>query len=293
MSNSPADIRHQRQRLRNGLLINCATAGESDGDAVLLMHGWPQTNHAWRHVMPLLASRYRVVAPDLPGFGNSSKPQAGYDKKTIALSLHDLMQSLGHDRYHVVGHDLGGQAAYPVAAQHPDAVRSLTLIEAGIPGLGDKDNAANPWLGGSWHFGFNMLADLPELLLAGKEREFLRYIFFRDTIGLVVTDAITSGDLDRYAGALSQPGGLRGSFAHYRAMMQDREDNRALAKRPLAMPVLMMGAERGAGLSWLDTIEAAAAHVETALVPDSGHYLPEERPREVADILSGFMSGSG
>jgi pimeloyl-ACP methyl ester carboxylesterase len=289
MPSSSVEIFHRRQRLRNGLLLNYA-AGGGAGDAVLLMHGWPQTNHAWRRLMPLLASDYRVVAPDLPGFGNSSKPQGGYDKKTIALSLHELMQSLGHERYHVVGHDLGGQAAYPVAAQHPDAVKSLTFIEAGIPGLGDKDNAANPWLGGSWHFGFNMLADLPEILLTGKEREFLRYIFFRDTIGLVVTDAISSADLDVYAAALSQPGGLRGSFSHYRAMMQDRQDNRALASQKLAMPVLMMGAQCGAGLSWLDTIEAAALHVETALVPGSGHYLPEERPGEVAEILSSFLS---
>ncbi|MET0537437.1 MAG: alpha/beta hydrolase, partial [Xanthobacteraceae bacterium] len=282
-------IYHERHRLRNGRLLNYA-AGGGGGDAVLLLHGWPQTNHAWRRLMPLLASDYRVVAPDLPGFGNSSKPHSGYDKKTIALSLHELMQSLGHERYHVVGHDLGGQAGYPVAAQNPAAVKSLTLIEAGIPGLGDKDNAANPWLGGSWHFGFNMLADLPEILLAGKEREFLNYIFFRDTIGLVVTDAISNADLDIYATALSQPGGVRGSFSHYQAMMQDREDNRAFAKHALTMPVLMMGAQCGAGLSWLDTVQAAALHVETALVSGSGHYLPEERPSEVADILSSFIA---
>ncbi|MFD0663509.1 alpha/beta fold hydrolase [Thermocatellispora tengchongensis] len=254
------------------------------------MHGWPQTSRAWRRVLPALAARHTVVVPDLPGFGDSSKPASGYDKRTVAGHLRELMRGLGHERYHVVGHDLGGQVAYALAAQWPGEVAALVFVEAGVPGLGGSLDAANPLLGGSWHFGFNMVPDLPEALVAGRERAYLRFLFLRDSIGLVRPEAIGPDDLDAYAEALAAPGGLRGSFAHYRALPQDIEDNRAWsAAGRLAMPVLVVGARQGVGLGWLDTVRAAAERVEARLVEDCGHYLPEERPEELVEILAGFL----
>jgi pimeloyl-ACP methyl ester carboxylesterase len=285
----PGTVRQRRVRVGD-MVLGCRLAGA--GPAVLLLHGWPQTGHAWRHVVRLLSDRFTLVVPDLPGFGTSSKPPGGYDKLTVARSLVQLMGQLGHDRYHVVGHDLGGQVAYPVAALAPDQVRSVTFVEAGIPGLGDKDDAANPWRGGSWHFGFNMVHDLPEALVAGREEAYLRHLFFRDSIGLCVTDAIGPDDLAHYVAALAQPGGLRGSFGHYRALLQDRSDNRALAATPLAPPALVVGADHGIMLGWRDTVEAAfAGAVHGVLIPDSGHYLPEEQPEALVAALDTFWTG--
>lgn len=277
-------------RVRAGdLVLAVTTAGA--GEPVLLLHGWPQTSYAWRHVLPLLADRYAVVAPDLPGFGESAIPSGGYDKRTVAAHVRALMHELGHERFHVVGHDLGGQIGYALAAQWPDEVTRLVFVEAGVPGLGRSIEAANPLRGGSWHFGFNMLPDLPEELVAGRERAYLRFLFLRDSIGLVETAAIGPADLDVYADALARPGALRGSFAHYRALPQDIADNQAWAAAArLPMPVLVVGAAGGVGLSWLDTVTEAAEHVASVLVPGSGHYLPEERPAELAGLLTEFLS---
>ena len=281
-----------RVRVGDVALAVTAVDGPAGGGApVLLLHGWPQTAHAWRHVAPLLAARHAVVAPDLPGFGASTIPADGYDKRTVAGHLGGLMRELGHQRYHVVGHDLGGQVAYALAAQWPDDVASLVLVEAGVPGLGRSMESANPLTGGSWHFGFNMLPDLPETLVAGRERAYLRFLFLRDTIGLVETAAIGPADLDVYAGSLARPGALRGSFAHYRALHRDIADNRASASaHRLTQPVLVVGAEAGVGLSWLDSVQEAAEHVESVLVPGSGHYLPEEQPAALSDLLVDFLS---
>jgi len=283
MGGMAEDLSSVRVRLP-GHVVNCVVAGE--GPAVLLLHGWPQTAYAWRRVVPLLADRHTVVAPDLPGFGASSRPAGGYDKRTIAGVLADLMAALGHTRYHLVGHDVGGQVAYPLAALHPEAVRTLTFVEAGIPGLGGSLAAANPLTGGSWHFGFNIVPDLPEYLLAGRERGYLEFLFRRDTVGLYVTDAIDDAALEVYTRALAAPGAVRATMAYYRALPADIADNRALcAAGPLHVPTLVVGARYGVGLGWLDTVEAAVADVSARWIEECGHYVPEERPAELARLL--------
>ncbi|MET0133764.1 MAG: alpha/beta hydrolase [Kibdelosporangium sp.] len=268
-----------------GCVLNCTVTGE--GPAVLLLHGWPQTSYAWRAVVPLVADRYTVVVPDLPGFGASSRLTGGYDKRSVAGILHALMSHLGLDRWHVAGHDVGGQVAYPLAAMYQESVRSLTFVEAGIPGLGESLAAANPLTGGSWHFGFNMVPDLPEFLLAGRERGYLEFMFHRDSIGLYVTDAIDDAALDGYARALAAPGAVRATMGYYRALPTDIADNRQLsATGPLRVPTSVVGARQGVGLGWLDTVTAAASRVTTSWVEDCGHYVPEERPAELARILT-------
>ncbi|MES9604824.1 MULTISPECIES: alpha/beta fold hydrolase [Actinomadura] len=268
-----------------GHAINCVVAGQ--GPAVLLLHGWPQTAHAWREVVPLLADRYTVVVPDLPGFGASSRPDGGYDKRTVAGVLAELMAALELTRYHLVGHDVGGQVAYPLAALRPESVRSLTFVEAGIPGLGESLAAANPLTGGSWHFGFNMVPDLPEFLLAGRERGYLEFMFRRDTVGLYVTEAIDDAAMDVYTRALAAPGAVRATMGYYRALPVDIADNRELcAAGRLRVPALVVGARHGVGLGWLDTVQEAVTDVSARWVEDCGHYVPEERPAELARLLT-------
>ncbi|MER7282609.1 alpha/beta hydrolase [Dactylosporangium sp. NPDC000244] len=279
----PAAAEPRRHRLP-GAVLNCSVTGA--GPAVLLLHGWPQTRYAWRFVQPLLEQHYTVVVPDLPGFGASARLPGGYDKKSVAAILHALMSHLGFATFHVVGHDVGGQIAYPLAACYPASVSSLIFVEAGIPGLGHSERAANPLLGGSWHFGFNMLDDLPELLLAGRERPYLEYLFRRDTIGLFVTEAIGDADLDVYARALAGPGAVRATMGYYRSLPADIEDNRALCRNaPLAMPVTVVGARYGIGLGWLDSVREAAPAVSSHLIEDSGHYVPEEQPEQLVSLI--------
>jgi len=277
--------RRERIRLRNHT-IAATIAGQ--GEPVVLLHGWPQTSHAWRHVVPLLAERYTVIAPDLPGFGESSHPSTGFDKKTIAGVVRELLTTLGHSSIRLVGHDVGGQVAYAYAASWPQEVSHLTMIECGIPGIMEP-SVANPLLGGSWHYAFNMMSDLNEALVAGRERVFLRYVLWRDQVGLFNAQAITDGDLDVYEAGLRQPGGLRSSFAYYRSLPQDAQDNRDWVQRPLSTPVQLIGAEHSYGESWLSSMGSVAERIETALIAASGHYPPEEQPALLVSHLSRFF----
>lgn len=278
-------LRRERIRLRNHT-IAVTLAGQ--GDPVVLLHGWPQTSHAWRHVVPMLAQHYTVIAPDLPGFGESSHPSAGFDKKTVAAVVRELLATLGHSSIRLVGHDVGGQVAYAYAASWPQEVSHLSMIECGIPGIMDP-SAANPLLGGSWHYAFNMMADLNEALVTGRERTFLRYVLWRDQVGLFNAQAITDADLDVYEAGLCQPGGLRSSFGYYRSLPQDAHDNRDWTQRRLPMPVQLIGAEHSYGQAWLASMGSVAQRVQTALIPASGHYPPEEQPALLASHLSRFL----
>lgn len=280
-------VRVTRERIRlNGTTIHCAVAGS--GEPVVLLHGWPQTWYAWRKVIPLLASKYTVIVPDMPGFGDSAHPASGYDKKTIASTLRELIKSLGHERIRLVGHDMGGQVAYAYAAQWPQEVSHLTILECGIPGI-MSEAVANPLQGGSWHYAFNMLPDLPESLVQGRERLFIRYVLFRDKVGLFDPEAISEQDLDVYEASLKHPGGLRASFEYYRALHQDALDNRAWVKSKLAVPTQTIAAAHAYGNDWLNSVRNVAQHVDAVLIPQSGHYIPEEQPALLAENLLRFF----
>lgn len=239
--------------------------------------------------MPLLGRDYRVIAPDLPGCGFSSKPQTGYDKKTIAAHLARMMASLGHERYFVVGHDMGSQVAYSLAAHHRDAVAGLVFMESGIAGAGLEDDM-NVATGGSWHFGFNMAGDLPETLVRGRETEFVSFLFYRDNIGVVSADSMTDSDVEVYASALRRPGALRGSFAYYKALFDDIEHNRMQIEKPLEMPVLAVSAERGYKGGATKVMERVATDIESVIIAESGHYVPEEQPVALATALAQFFA---
>lgn len=259
--------------------------------AVVLLHGWPQTSLAWRRVMPLLSSRYDVVAPDLPGFGYSSKPDHGFDKKTIARRVREFVQSLGLSRIVLVGHDLGGHVAYAYATQWPDEVSHLVFIESSLPCFGQEE-AMNVATGGSWHFGFNMAGDISEELVRGRERVFVEHFMRRETVGLFDAKSVSGDDIEHYARALARPGGLRASFSYYRTLPMDRVDSRVWGQTPLSMPVLAVGADWGYGAASSQTIRRVAADVDDVIIARCGHYPPEERPRELAAAIQDFLERS-
>jgi pimeloyl-ACP methyl ester carboxylesterase len=259
------------------------------GVPIVLLHGWPQTSRAWRRVTPLLSPVSDVVVPDLPGFGYSSKPEGGFDKKTIARRLRDFVQALGLSRTALVGHDLGGHVAYAYAAQWPQEVSHLVFIESSLPSFGQEE-AMDVSNGGSWHFGFNMAGEISEELVRGREYLFVDHFMRREKVGVFDANAVSVADIEHYARALARPGALRCSFSYYRTLPKDRDDNRAWGATPLPMPVLAVGAEWGYGPASAQTIRRVASNVHDVLIERSGHYIPEERPEALAAAIADFLA---
>jgi pimeloyl-ACP methyl ester carboxylesterase len=274
----------------NGVRIHYVIAGS--GDPVVLLHGWPQTWFAWRHVISMLIPHHTVIVPDLRGFGASQKPDDGYDKVTVARDVHGLVHALGYDDILLVGHDMGGQVAYPYAAMWPHEVRALVYIESSLPAFG-QETLMDVAHGGSWHFGFNMAGDIAEELVRGRERLLIEHWMRRSGVAAVDPTTITDEALDHYAHAMAQPGGLRSSFAYYRTIPQDREDNRQLGQVKLTMPVLAVDAERGFPGGPQHAMRLVASDVRSFTVIESGHYPAEEQPLALATGLLSFFSSVG
>jgi pimeloyl-ACP methyl ester carboxylesterase len=279
--------RHER-RWVNGVRLHVITAGS--GPAVVLLHGWPQTSYAWRKVIPGLSGRFSVICPDMRGFGASSKPSGGFDKKTVARDVLDLARSFGHDRFALAGHDMGGQVGYAVAAQWPGSVTHFAFIESGLPGFG-QEKSMNVATGGSWHFGFNMAGDISEELVRGRERIFVEHFLLRDSVGVVDPTSIDEQALATYADALARPGALRCTFSYYRTLLEDAQDNLALGRSKLPMPVLAVSTQHGAGAGPFATMRAVAANVRHAQIAQCGHYPAEEQPAELTRLLTDFFTG--
>jgi pimeloyl-ACP methyl ester carboxylesterase len=286
--NAPSSFPVEHHHVRLGeVSLHYAAAGA--GDPVVLVHGWPSTWYEWRRVMPLLAG-HRVIAPDLRGLGDSSRPVAGYDKKTIAADLWALLSgALGLTRWHLVGHDWGGPVAFALAAAHPEAIRTLSIVDVTLPGIGPDISQG----GKRWHHAFHMTPDLPEALVHGRERAYLTWFYESFSWQRGVFDA---ADIDEYLRTYTQPGALRAGFALYRNIPNDIADNRALlgAGLRLKMPVLAVGGgreeARGRGREPEASLKEIADDVTGAVVADCGHFVPEERPEELAALLLGHFA---
>jgi pimeloyl-ACP methyl ester carboxylesterase len=281
---------HHRADLSQASL-HYVTAGDRSRDPVVLLHGWPQTWHSWRRLIPLLVDRHFIVAPDLRGLGDSARPADGYDSASVAADVAELaIERLGLDRFHLVGHDWGGPTAFALACAHPRAVRTLTLIDVAVPGLGPDFSQG----GLRWHHAFHRTPELPEALVQGRERIYLSW-FYREYAW--VRDAITETDVDEYVRCYAQPGAMRAGFGYYRALPVNVERNQALRASGfrLPMPVLGIGGgraeSRGRGSEPELSLREIADDVSGAVIADSGHFVPEEQPRALADALQRFFAG--
>ncbi len=262
---------------------------------VLLLPGWPQSWYAWRLVMPTLAaSGRRVIAMDPRGMGDSSRPAGGYDMQTAAADVHGFITALeltSDGAVDVVGHDLGTWIGCAHAANWPGDVRRLAVMDAALPGVtpapsGIPSAEVNMK---TWHFAFNRLPDLPEVLIPGREREFLAWLFATKSVKGWHIDMAA---LDEYARVLAAPGALRAALAYYRAAFSPDglAEAQSRSERTLTMPVLALGAETGVDDMLLETMRLVATDVRGGTLADCGHYMPEERPATVADILIRFLS---
>ncbi|QDK34927.1 alpha/beta fold hydrolase [Sphingomonas sp. IC081] len=256
------------------------------GEPIVLLHGWGETSYMWRYVMPALIARgHTVIAPDIRGLGDTGRPADGYEKANVARDVHALVAALGLGaRVTMVGHDIGGMIAYAYAAQYRSDVSRLVIMDVPLPGVDPwKEISATPR---TWHFKFFGVRDLPEMLITGQEGEFIRW--FRN-VEAVNTSALTPESEDYYAVAYARPGALRGGFEYYRAFAQDELDNREFSKKPLAIPVLGVGASGGLGETIGILLRNVATDVKTVTITDSGHWVAEEQPQQVIAAVSAFI----
>jgi pimeloyl-ACP methyl ester carboxylesterase len=284
-SPSLAGVSHHLARV-NGTGLHYVEAG-TDGSPVLLVHGFPETWWAFRKLIPLLAANHRVFAVDLRGFGDSDNGPGEYDSVTSAQDLHLLIEELGVGPVHLTGQDISGATVFRLAATHPESVRSFIAIEMGLAGFG-LEMLADVTHGGAWHIGVLAAPGIPELLLAGREREFLGGYAFPSMSA--TPGAITEADIDEFVRTYARPDGFQGAIGLYRSMLEEGDDIKALAaEQPLTMPVLAVGA--GGGPFTFGTMrQVTSGEVRSVSLDGVGHYAALEAPDKLADRLLEFFS---
>ena len=285
------EFKHYYANLRD-VRLHYVTLGQ--GKPVVLLHGWPQTWYEWRLVMPLLADQCQLIAPDLRGLGESSRPLSGYDKKTVANDIWQLLHDhMGQVRFAVVGHDVGAVVAFRLAADHADAVTHLALLDVPVIGI-ETDKLGGLAPAGQlprWHHLFHLVPDLPEALTYGRERLYLEWFF---NWGADQAGVFSEADISEYVRAYVQAGAMRAGFSMYRALPQDIADNYATLSTgfKLPMPTLGLGGggSRGRGELVVESLKRVALHAAGGAVPDCGHFIPEEKPQELAEQLRVFLA---
>ena len=265
----------------NGVRLHYLTVGT--GDPVILLHGYAQTSHMWRPLMARLAARHTVIAPDLRGAGQSAKPPGGYDKKTMAQDIRALAVSLGCKTIKLAGHDIGLMVAYAYAAQYPDEVRRIALMDAFLPGVGDWRTV---WLMRDlWHFHF--YGETPLKLVAGRERIYFEH--FWNDFAANRKKSVSERDRRFYAREYARPGGMRAGFEYFRNFEQDAADFEKMSKRKLTMPMLVLTGEKASGEFLIEQGRMVAIDVEGVVVKNSGHWLVDEAPDRVLPKLASFF----
>jgi pimeloyl-ACP methyl ester carboxylesterase len=261
--------------------IHYLTAGQ--GPAVILLHGYAETSRMWRPIIPLLAKKFTVIAPDLPGIGDSAIPSDGIDMITSAKRIHALVRSLGVEKARVVGHDIGLMVAYAYAAQFPAETEKLVLMDAflpGVPGWEPIYNSPNVW-----HFRFN--GEYPEALVKGRERTYFEY--FWNVFAADKTHSIPEAERKAYTEAYSKPGRMRAAWAYFASWPQLATEFALLSKTRLTMPVLSIGGEKSLGKELGEQAKLVADNATVIVLKDTGHWILEERPKETTDALVNFL----
>jgi pimeloyl-ACP methyl ester carboxylesterase len=265
----------------NGVKLHYLKTGH--GPAVILLHGYTQTSRMWRPIMPLLAEKFTVIAPDLPGIGDSEIPKSGLDMKSAAISIHGLVKSLGIEKARVVGHDIGLMVAYAYAAQFPAETEKLAVMDAFLPGVaGWEDVYNNPRI---WHFRFN--GPTPEALVRGRERVYFDY--FWNDFAADKNHSLPDADRTAYVAAYSRPGRMHAGWEYFVSFQQAAKDFAELSKTKLTMPVLAIGGEKANGVVLGEQMKIVATNATMIVLKDCGHWVLEEKPKETTEALIKFL----
>lgn len=264
-----------------GKKLQYLTAGE--GPAVILLHGYTQTSRMWRPLIEKLKDKFTVIAPDLPGIGDSDVPKNGSDMKTAAVRVHALAKSLGITNARVVGHDIGLMVAYAYAAQFPAEVEKLVVMDAFLPGVSGWELAYND--PNTWHFRFN--GPTPEALVKGREKTYFAY--FWNDLAADSKRSLPTADRNAYVAAYSRPGRMRAGWAYFAAWPETANDFAQMAKTKLTMPVLSIAGEKASAAILSPQMKLVATDVTVLNLKETGHWLMEERPEETMKALTAFL----
>jgi pimeloyl-ACP methyl ester carboxylesterase len=273
----------------DGVKLHYMTAGR--GPTVILLHGFAETSRMWRPIIPLLAERFTVITPDLPGIGDSAIPadnsegfrEHGIDMKTSASRIHALVRSLGIDKARVVGHDIGLMVAYAYATRFSTETEKLVVMDAFLPGVpGWEAIYNNPNV---WHFRFN--GPTPEALVKGRERIYFEY--FWNDFAADKTRSIPEADRKAYTEAYAKPGRMRAAWAYFASWPQLAKDFAQLSQTKLTMPVLSIGGEKSLGNQLAEQMKLVASDPTVVVLKETGHWVLEERPKETTEALMKFL----
>lgn len=277
----------------NGIKLHYVEGGA--GKPLICLPGWPQTWYSFQPVAMQLAKRYRVIIVDLRGMGTSEKPGSGYDKKTMATDIHQLVLQLGLEKVSLMGHDIGGMVAMSFAFNFPEFTEKLIVLDGSHPSEGmyqmplipspgtfnEKMDGEMPY---AWWMGFNQVKNLPERLLEGRFHLLQEWLF-----NYVMIDESKMTELERavYAAAYNDRCSIRASNAWYQTFHQDIEDSKHYQQ--LTMPVLGIGSY--ISYNYMNYgLPFVATDLQVVGIMDSGHYLFEEKPQEVLDVVLPFLA---
>jgi pimeloyl-ACP methyl ester carboxylesterase len=267
--------------ITNGTQIYVRVGGA--GPAVALLHGYGETGDMWAPLAAELVRDHFVIVPDLRGLGLSSRPAGGYDKKTQAEDVAGVLDSLKVDKVDLVTHDIGNMVGYAFAAQHPERVRKFVVIDAPLPGIGPWDDIVRGHA--LWHFSF--YGPDAERLVKGRERIYLDRFWNEFSADPKKFDEASR---KHYAKLYAAAGAMHAGFEQFKAFDQDAADNKTfVAKGMLTMPVLAVGGEKSFGPMMGTVMRAAATNVQTAVVPNSGHWVMEENPAATIKLIVDFL----
>ena len=265
----------------DGVKLHYTTGGH--GPALILLHGYAETSRMWTPILPLLGEKFTVIAPDLPGIGDSSIPADGLDMKSAAIRIHALARSLGVKKARVVGHDIGLMVAYAYAAQFPAEVDKLVVMDAFLPGVGGWEAVYNH--PANWHFRFN--GPIPEALVQGRERTY--YEHYWNDFAADKTRSLSERDRKAYAEAYARPGRMRAGWAYFVSFPQAAKDFAQMSQTKLDMPVLAIGGEKSLGEVLGQQMKLVASDVTVVVLKNTGHWVLEENPKETTEALVKFL----
>ena len=265
----------------DGATIHYTTGGS--GPAVILLHGFAETSRMWTPILPLLGRKFTVIAPDLPGIGDSSVPSGAITMKTAAVEIHDLARSLGITKARVVGHDIGLMVAYAYAALYPSEVEKLVVMDAFLPGVqGWEPIYDDPHY---WHFRFN--GPTPEALVKGRESIYFAY--FWNDLAADKNHSLPEADRKAYLAAYSRPGRMHAAWEYFASWPETAQDFAQMAQTKLTMPVLSIGGDKSLGGALAAQMKLVATDVSVVIIHNSGHWILEEQPKQTTDALLNFL----
>jgi pimeloyl-ACP methyl ester carboxylesterase len=264
-----------------GAKVHYTMAGR--GPTVILLHGYAETSRMWMPILPVLAQRFTVITPDLPGIGDSAIPADGLDMKSAAIRVHELVRSLGISRARVVGHDIGLMVAYAYAVQFPAETEKLVVMDAFLPGVAGWEGVYNsPDL---WHFRFH--GPTPAALVQGRERAYFDYYW--NDFAADKNHSIPEADRAAYAAAYARPGRMMAGWGYFSSFQQAARDFAQLSQTKLTMPVLSLGGEKSLGTVLGEQMKLVASDVTVIVLKNTGHWMMEENPKATMDALVNFL----